>query len=83
MVRTEAVFGYAEALTPDVAAALAQEAERYDARLQMEYGGKRVMLDSLIGILSLDCFRGTRLTILAEGRDAERAAEAIAALLGG
>ena len=81
MVRLEAVFGCGDSLTPDVAAKLAAIAERYDAKLEMEHEGKRVLLDSLIGILSVPCRRGDRLTILAEGQDAQAAAEAIAAAL--
>ena len=81
MVRLEAVFACGDGMTPDVAAKLTAIAERYDAKLEMERGGKRVLLDSLIGILSVPCRRGDRLTILAEGQDAQAAAEAIAAAL--
>lgn len=81
MVRMEAVYGRGDGLTPDVAAKLAQAAERYRAHLELECGGKRVLLDSLIGILSLECPRNTRLTVLAEGEDAEAAAGAIKAIL--
>ena len=81
MVRMEAVFQCGEGMTPDVAAKLTAIAERYAAKLEMERGGKRVLLDSLIGILSVPCRRGDRLTILAEGQDAQAAAEAIAAAL--
>ena len=47
----------------------------------MECGDKRVLLDSLIGILSVQCRRGDRLAILAEGEDAQTAADAIAAVI--
>ncbi len=81
MVRMEAVFQCGDGMTPDVAAKLTAIAEKYDAKLEMERGGKRVLLDSLIGILSVPCRRGDALTILAEGQDAQAAAEAIAAAL--
>ena len=81
MVRMEAVFQCGDGMTPDVAAKLTAIAEKYDAKLEMERGGKRVLLDSLIGILSVPCRRGDVLTILAEGQDAQAAAEAIAAAL--
>ncbi len=81
MIRLEAVYGGGDGKTPDVAAKLTAIAERYEARLEMERGDKRVLLDSLIGILSVPCRRGERLAILAEGRDAQAAAEAIAAAL--
>ena len=77
MTLKEVVFGCGEALTPDVAAKLTALAERYAAKLYMECAGKRVLLDSLIGILSLECRRGTRLVILADGEDEQAAAGAI------
>ncbi|MBR1821009.1 MAG: HPr family phosphocarrier protein [Clostridia bacterium] len=81
MMRMEAVYGCGDGLTPDVAAKLTQAAERYRARLELECGGKRVLLDSLIGILSLECPRNSRLTIFADGEDAQAAAEAIREIL--
>lgn len=83
MIRMEAVYGCGDSMTPDVAAKLTAITEYYDARLEMDHAGKRVLLDSLIGILSVPCNRGDRLTILAEGAEAQAAAEAIAAVLEG
>ena len=83
MVRIEAVYGCGEGLTPDVAAKLATVAERYRAHLELECGGKRVLLDSLIGILSLECRRGTRLAIHADGEDEQAAAEAARGVIEG
>ena len=83
MVRMEAVFGCAEGMTPDVAAKLAQLSEHFAAQLQLECGGKRVRLDSLIGILSVECRRGTPLAIVADGEDEQVAAGAIRALIEG
>ena len=77
MIRIEAVFDCADNLTPDVAARLAAAAERYRAQLELECAGKRVLLGSLIGILSLECQRGTKLAVIAEGEDEQTAAEAI------
>ncbi len=83
MVRREAVFGCGDGMTPDIAAKIAQMAERYDADLQLECDGKRVRLDSLIGILSVACRRGTPLSVLADGADEVSAAQAVAAALQG
>ena len=83
MICVKAVFGCADSLTPDVAARIAQLAERHAARLQLECGGKRVLLGSLIGMLSLDCRRGSKLTVIAEGDDEQEAAAAICAALEG
>ena len=83
MVQREAVYQRDEGLTPETAAALAQLAERFHAKLLLQCDGKQVLLDSLIGILSLDCPQGARLTVLAEGQDAEAGVEAVANLLEG
>ena len=83
MVRKESQFGFAEGMTPDIAARLAQLSDRYSADLQLACGDKCVRLDSLIGILSVPCRRGTPLAVIAEGDDEQAAAEAVAALLRG
>lgn len=83
MIRMKAVFGCGDSLTPDVAARIAQLAERHTARLQLECGGKRVLLGSLIGILALDCRRGSILTVIADGGDEQAAAAAIREVLEG
>ena len=83
MIRREAVYECGEGLTPDVAAKLVTLTEHFSAKLLLECAGKRVLMDSLIGILSLDCPRGTRLTLIAEGEDEQKAVEVIAALLEG
>lgn len=83
MVRREAVYGCGDGLTPDVAAKLVQLTERYRAKLQMEVEDRRVMLDSLIGILSVECRRDARVTVIAEGDDEQQAADAIVAALEG
>ena len=83
MVRLETGFACADALTPDIAARLAQRCEKYRAALKLECDGKQVLLDSLIGILSVPCTRGKRLTVIAEGDDAQAAAEDIRDFLEG
>ena len=81
MVRTEVAFQCGDGLTPEIAARLAQMAEHYQARLLMECDGKRVLLDSLIGILSVDCTRGMTVGVIADGEDEQAAMEAAAAVL--
>ena len=83
MVRTEVAFQCGDSLTPEIAAKLAQTAEHHRARLLMECDGKRVLLDSLIGILSVDCARGMTVGIIADGEDEQAAMEAAAAVLAG
>lgn len=83
MVCLKGAFGADETLTPDVAAKLTQCTERFRSRLHLVCQGKRVRLDSLIGILSLDCRRGTEFEVVAEGDDAQAAAEDVKRLLTG
>ena len=83
MIRMEAVFGCADGMSPDVAAKLAALAERCDARLQLEFAGKRLPLDSLIGMLSISCRRGEKLFVIAEGDDERQACRAMVDALRG
>lgn len=83
MLHRQAVYGCGEGLTPDVAAKLTRLSERFHSRLEMQIDGRRVPLDSLIGILSVECPRGTRLTVIADGEDESAAAEAVARALEG
>ena len=83
MIRREIAFGCAMSMTPDVAARLSQMAERFQAKLQLECGGKRVLLGSLIGMLSVECRSGTMVAVLAEGEDEQAAADALAAAIAG
>lgn len=83
MIRREAVFGCGDALTPDVAARLTQLADGCKSSLQLECGGKRVPMDSLIGILALDCRRGTPVAVIADGEDEIKAADVVAKALKG
>jgi len=82
MTRREIVFDCGDVLTPEVAVRLVRLSEHYGTELFLECGGKRVRLDSLIGILALDCPRGTRVTVLAAD-GGEAAALATAKLLEG
>ena len=77
MVRVKAVFSCADSLTPAVAARLTQVEEKYQSSMQLEYNGVRVRLDSLIGILSVPCHRGSGLVVIADGSDEQAAAEAM------
>ena len=83
MIRKEITFDCGDLLTPDHAAKLATLTEKFSAKLLLECDGKRVLMDSLIGILSLDCPRGTHLAVIDEGEDEQQAAEAVALMLEG
>lgn len=77
MVKVDSVFDAAESLTPEFAAKLSDCASRFESTVSLECGGKQLCLDSLIGILALELYRGVKVSIIAEGADAEEATEAI------
>ena len=81
MVRLEATFRAAEGITPDLAAEIIQRASRYEAITEIEMGSTRVVLGSLIGILSLELRQGSPLTIIADGTDEHTAAQSIRELI--
>jgi phosphocarrier protein len=64
-----------------VAAKLVETANRFQAKIFLEKDGVEVNGRSILGILTLFCPRGSRLTIRAEGADAEEAMEAFARLI--
>ena len=59
-----------------VAAKLVEAASRFRAKIFLEKDGQEVDARSILGILTLFCPKGSRLTVRAEGIDA---AEAVAA----
>lgn len=81
MVKLEAKFRAAESIMPDLAVEIIQRASRYDAITELEIGNTRVVLGSLIGILSLELRQGTTVNIIAEGHDERTAAEGIRELI--
>ena len=64
-----------------VAAKLVETASRFQSEIFLEKDGVEVNGRSILGILTLFCPRGSRLTIRAEGTDAEEAMEAFARLI--
>lgn len=83
MVRLETVFTAADGMTPEFAAKLSAHAERYEADLSLDCAGKQLRLDSLICILSLELYRGVKVAVVADGADAQAAADEIRAVLQG
>ena len=64
-----------------VAAKLVETANRFQAEIFLEKDGVEVNGRSILGILTLFCPQGSRLTIRAEGVDAEEAMAAFAGLI--
>lgn len=81
MVRLETTFSARDELSPDFAAEISNCAAKYQAAVTLKYGGKRLRLESLIGILSLDLRKGARVAVIAEGSDELAAAEEIRNIL--
>lgn len=81
MVKLEATFRAAEGITPDLAATIIQRASGFKAITELEMGSTRVVLGSLIGILSLELRQGSKVQIIAEGSDEEAAANGIRELI--
>lgn len=83
MVRADAVFTAAEGLSADLAVKLAQHASRYKADVRLECDDRCIQLDSLIGILSMEFYRGLSIAVIADGEDEISAAEDIKNVLMG
>ncbi len=62
-------------------ALLVQEAGKYDSRIYLEIGTKKVNAKSIMGMMSLGLTNGDELTISAEGTDEEKAVEGLASYL--
>ncbi|HWO75630.1 MAG TPA: HPr family phosphocarrier protein [Bacillus sp. (in: firmicutes)] len=59
------------------AALFVQEANRFSSEVFLEKEGKRVNAKSIMGIMSLAVGAGSKVTLIAEGHDAEAAIEAL------
>lgn len=81
MARMETVFNALPVITPDFAAALAQQASLFNAPVFMEYKNMSLSVDSLIGILSLNLRKGMTVSVTADGDDAQAAVEAVCKML--
>lgn len=83
MIKLDTVFEAADGLTPEFAAKLSTYAARFESDISVECGGKCLNMDSLICILSLELYRGVKVSILADGSDEVAAAEEIRKVLQG
>ncbi|MCQ2437995.1 MAG: HPr family phosphocarrier protein [Clostridia bacterium] len=83
MTKIETAFTADIDMTPQFAAKLSEAAMQYDAGISLICKDKQLTLDSLICILSLDLYKNVPVTVVADGKDEEAAAKAIAAILEG
>ncbi len=65
------------------AAKIVTVASQYKAKIYLERDGQEVNGKSLLGILTLACPRGSRITVRAEGPDAREAIEEMGRLIRG
>lgn len=64
-------------------ALLVQEASKYESRIYIQSGDKRVNAKSIMGMMSLGLDNGEALTVSAEGTDEQAAVEGIEHFLSG
>lgn len=64
-------------------ALLVQEASKYESKIYIQSGGKRVNAKSIMGMMSLGLDNGEALTVSAEGADEKAAVEGIEHFLSG
>ena len=64
-------------------ALLVQEAGKFDSRIYLEVGSKKVNAKSIMGMMSLGLTNGDEVTVSAEGSDEAEAVEGITAFLAG
>ena len=60
---------------------LVQTANRFEANVDVEKDGTRVNGKSIMGVLMLVAAKGTRITVFADGADAEAAMDAVEKLI--
>lgn len=64
-------------------ALLVQEASKYDSRVYIRMGNKKVNAKSIMGMMSLGLMNGEELEVIAEGEDEESAVQGIERFLSG
>ncbi len=63
------------------AAMIVEVANRYKAKVCLEKNGREVNAKSILGILTLGCPKGSKVTVTAEGPDAQEAVEELGKLI--
>ncbi len=63
------------------AALMVQTASRFSSKIELEVEGTRVNGKSIMGVMMLAAAHGSRLRVIAEGDDADRAVEGIRMLI--
>lgn len=72
---------HAQGLHARPAALFVQMAKQFDAKITVKKGRKIVDGKSIMGLLTLAAHQGSRVAVVAEGPDAEKALQVLVALL--
>jgi phosphocarrier protein len=68
-------------LHASLASKVVQAASKYDVEVRLEYSDRVVDAKSILGLMSLAIPSGTNVTLVAEGKDAEKAVKDIEKIL--
>jgi phosphotransferase system HPr (HPr) family protein len=82
MIKKSLIVKNKQGLHARPAALFVQIANKFDSKILVRKGNKRVNGKSILGILTLAAEKGSRISIEAEGRDAERAIQELEKILG-
>lgn len=83
MIRKSITIALKDGLEARPIAELVQVASKYDSRIYIELGTKRVNAKSIMGMMSLELDNGDEMTVSAEGKDEEEAIQDIESYLEG
>ena len=81
MATRHAVVRHAEGLHARPSEHIARLALRFESTVELMSGSHRVDAKSILNVLTLGATAGTPLTVVAEGPDADKAADALVELL--
>ena len=79
MIETHVVVKKDDGFDGRPIALLVQEASQYESKVYIDVEDKHINAKSIMGMMSLNLAEGTKLTVITEGDDEEKAAEGIRA----
>ena len=81
MLRKSILINRPQGLEGRPIAELVQVASKYESRVYLEHGNRKVNAKSIMGMMSLDAAAGESIEVTIEGTDEENAMEEISAFL--
>ncbi len=82
MIYKEVTINNREGLNAAAAAAIVQMAAKYNSKILIEKGNKKINAKSIMGVLSLAVKNGDQIFIVADGKDEKDALAAIEGVVG-